>query len=56
MLVPLYLDFDGKWMRLGGDDHRQRIDAGVQGDIAAKPKRVALNAFDVLALESASRK
>ncbi len=54
MLVPVYLDFDGKWMRLG--------EATLIGNTATpefkvklpqRPKHVAMNAFhDVLALES----
>ncbi|MFY9555686.1 MAG: carboxypeptidase regulatory-like domain-containing protein [Blastocatellia bacterium] len=56
MLVPVYLDFDGKWMRLG--------EATLTGNsttpefkvkLPQRPKRVVLNAFhDVLALESIS--
>lgn len=54
MLVPVYLDFDGKWTRLG--------EATIIGNattpefkvkLPQRPKRVALNAFhDVLAVES----
>ena len=57
MLVPIYLDFDGKWMRLG--------QARLIGNAAAeelrvrlpqRPKRVAINAFhDVLALETVNQ-
>lgn len=56
MLVPIYLDFDGKWMRLG--------EARITGNsttpefrvkLPQRPKRVGLNAFhDVLAVESVS--
>jgi carboxypeptidase family protein/peptidase M1-like protein len=54
MLVPVYLDFDGKWIRLG--------EAKISGNsttpefkvkLPQKPKRVALNAFhDILAVET----
>ncbi len=56
MLVPLYLDFDGKWTRLG--------EATLIGNattpefkvtLPQRPKRVAINAFhDVLSMESVS--
>ncbi|HXU36082.1 MAG TPA: hypothetical protein VN937_06930 [Blastocatellia bacterium] len=56
MLVPLYLDFDGKWARLG--------EAALIGNsttpefkvrLPQKPKRVALNAFhDILSTENTS--
>lgn len=56
MLVPVYLDFDGKWMRLG--------EATIIGNsttpefkvrLPQRPKRVAINSFhDVLAVESVS--
>jgi hypothetical protein len=56
MLVPVYLDFDGKLMRLG--------EVGVMGSstsqefkvmLPKKPRRVLINAnYDVLATESVS--
>ena len=56
MLVPVYLDFDGKWVRLG--------EAALTGNsttpefnvkLPQKPKRVALNVFhDILATENSS--
>ena len=54
MLVPLYLDFDGKWVRLG---EATLIGNSLTPEFTVKlpkrPKHVALNAFhDVLALES----
>ncbi|HSQ19331.1 MAG TPA: hypothetical protein VLR92_03055, partial [Blastocatellia bacterium] len=54
MLVPVYLDFDGKWVRLG---EATLIGNSLTREFSVKlpqrPKRVALNAFhDVLALES----
>jgi len=57
MLVPVYLDFDGKWTRLGeatliGNSTTKEI----MVRLAQRPKRVAINAFhDVLALESVSQ-
>lgn len=56
MLVPLYLDFDGKWVRLGeatliGNSATKEI----MVKLPQRPKRVAINAFhDILALESVS--
>ena len=56
MLVPLYLDFDGKWVRLGeatliGNTTTKEITV----KLPQKPRRVVLNAFhDILALESVS--
>ena len=57
MLVPVYLDFDGKWVRLG---EATLIGNSATKEIVVKlpqrPKRVAINAFhDVLALESVSQ-
>lgn len=56
MIVPLYVDFDGKWVRLG--------EATLSGNstttefkvrLPQKPKRVALNAFhDILSTENTS--
>ena len=54
MLVPVYLDFDGKWTRLGeatliGNTTTKEF--GVK--LPQRPKRVAINVFhDVLALET----
>ncbi len=56
MMVPIYMDFDGKWVRLGlasiaGNATTQELKVR----LPQKPKRVVLNAFhDVLAVESVS--
>lgn len=56
MLVPIYLDFDGKWARLGeatliGNSTTPEFKVR----LPQKPKRVALNVFhDVLATENIS--
>jgi aminopeptidase N len=56
MLVPIYMDFDGKWVRLGlasiaGNTTTHELKVR----LPQKPKRVVLNAFhDVLAVESVS--
>jgi aminopeptidase N len=54
MLVPVYLDFDGKWVRLGeatliGNSTTPEFKV----KLPQKPKRVALNVFhDILATEN----
>lgn len=54
MLVPVYLDFDGKLMRLGeATVIGNTTTPEVKVRLPQKPKRVVINAFhDVLALES----
>jgi hypothetical protein len=58
MLVPVYLDFDGKWVRLGeatliGNSTTPEFKVR----LPQKPKRVALNAFhDILSTENTNEK
>jgi hypothetical protein len=56
MLVPIYMDFDGKWVRLGLVNLTGNTTAAeLKVRLPQRPKRVVLNAFhDVLALESLS--
>src|SRR5262249_46779379 len=55
MVVPIYLDFDGKWMRLGTVPIQGNSTKEFQVRLPQKPKRVVINAFhDVLASESTS--
>lgn len=55
MAVPVYLDFDGKWMRLGVMPIQGSSTKEFQVRLPQKPKRVVINAFhDVLASESTS--
>jgi aminopeptidase N len=57
MLVPIYLDFDGKWVRLGlASITGNATTPELKIRLPQRPKRVVLNAFhDVLALESVSQ-
>ena len=56
MLVPIYLDFDGKWVRLGlANITGNSTTPELKVRLPQRPKRVVLNAFqDVLAVESVS--
>lgn len=55
MLVPLYLDFDGKWVRLGEATLIGNSTTEFKVRLPQKPKRVALNVFhDVLSTENTS--
>jgi Carboxypeptidase regulatory-like domain/Peptidase family M1 domain len=55
MLVPVYLDFDGKLMRLGTVPIQGSGTKEFEVRLPRKPKRVVINAFhDVLASESIS--
>ena len=55
MLVPVYLDFNGKLMRLGTVPIQGSGTKEFQVRLPQKPKRVVINAFhDVLASESIS--
>jgi hypothetical protein len=56
MRVPIYLDLDGKLVRLGSASLIGNQSVPLQGiKLPQKPKRVLVNAFyDVLAVESAS--
>ena len=55
MIVPVYLDFDGKLMRLGTVPIAGNGTKEFQVRLPQKPKRVLVNAFhDVLASESVS--
>ncbi|MEN3335704.1 MAG: hypothetical protein V7641_5069 [Blastocatellia bacterium] len=55
MLVPVYVDFDGKLMRLGMVTMQGSATKEFQVRLPQKPKRLVINAFhDVLASESTS--
>jgi hypothetical protein len=55
MLVPVFLDFDGKLVRLGLVTINGNSTKDFQVRLPQKPKRVLVNAFhDVLASESVS--
>jgi hypothetical protein len=55
MRVPVYLDFDGKIMRLGAANITGNNSVPLEVQLPQKPKRVLVNAFhDVLAVESVS--
>jgi len=55
MLVPVYIDFDGKLMRLGAVPIQGNATKEFQVRLPQKPKRVVINAFhDVLATGSSS--
>ena len=56
MMVPLYLDFDGHWVR-GGMVRVQGPAASIKATLPKAPKRVALNVnHDVLAAEVVTKK
>jgi Peptidase family M1 domain len=56
MMVPLYLDFDGRWVR-GGMVRVQGPTANIKATLPKAPKRVALNVnHDVLAAEVVVKK
>jgi hypothetical protein len=55
MLVPIYLDFDGKIMRLGAATMAGNITVPLEVQLPQRPKRVLVNAYhDILAVESVS--
>jgi hypothetical protein len=55
MRVPVYLDFDGKIMRMGAANITGNNSVPLEVQLPQKPKRVLVNAFhDVLAVESVS--
>ena len=56
MLVPVYLDFDGKIVRLGAATITGNNSVSLTNiKLPQKPKRALVNAnYDVLAVESAS--
>jgi hypothetical protein len=54
-LVPVYLDFDGKVMRLGEARTVGNVSVDFQIRLPQKPKRAIINYYhDILAVESVS--
>jgi hypothetical protein len=56
MTVPLYLDFDGRWVR-GGTVRIQGSTANIKASLPKSPKRISLNVnHDILAAEATVKK